>query len=165
MTNCVPLYRITVCLILQIMHLNIPFMKCAHSTKCLTDNTSWLAPSLVLLPQARPTFAKEEGSGELHIQVVSCHTVWCGLITLRYLVTWHQHLSSNNGTELGQLFCYYRRCKNTLTILDGERVHFATRCLFEIWLRYLANCIPVVHGLYAVHQTLPSCGSGSGLWD
>ena len=42
-----------------------------------------LVPALYLVSQARPISAKREGSGELHIQAVSCHTVQCGTITLQ----------------------------------------------------------------------------------
>ena len=60
---------------------------------------------LVSSPTSKTHFHKrEKGSGELHIHivayiyhmhiVVSCHTVWCGLITLQYLITLHIYTST-----------------------------------------------------------------------
>ena len=74
---------------------------------------------------------KREGSVELCIQTVSRRTVQCGPITFQHLVTWYITSPFVNGLEngnweLGHHSYYYRSCKNTLTILPGEHVHFAT---------------------------------------
>ena len=76
----------------------------------------------------------------------------------------HHYLSSNDSLEnsereLGYLFCYYRSCKNTLTVLLGECAHFAT----GISRVHYLNCGYVIQLIafqwdtlrYAVHQTLP----------
>ena len=79
-----------------------------------------------------PLLQKREVSGELHVQghVSSHSTVQPSLITLQYLVTWHiTTLSEKNNSlenghrELGDLFCHYRRWKNTLTTHFSESVH------------------------------------------
>lgn len=58
--------------------------------------------------------------------------------------SWHCRTSGLSASqlniwELGQLFW---SCKNSSTILHGERAHLP---LFEIWLSY---CVPVGHSLY-----------------
>ena len=59
---------------------------------------------------------------------------------------------SNGERGLGYPFCYCTSCKNTLTILLGERAYSATgkfkSALLDIWLCHPANCILVGHGLY-----------------
>ena len=101
---------------------------------------------------------KREGSGELrcvplhYYGAIQSH---CSILSHDRL---HHHLSGNNGLvngdrELGHLFCYYRNCKNTLTILLGEHAHFVTGISrVQIWLRHLANCIPVGHDVYSSSQ-------------
>ena len=116
----------------------------------IADNMSWLAPSLVLLSQARPTFARER-KGLVNCIYKLCPATVYGVVWSRYSILSHDtlhRLSSNNGTELGQLFCYYRRCKNTSTILHRERAHFATGCIIWNLVKLPANWIPVGHGLY-----------------
>ena len=41
-----------------------------------------LLHALYLVSQARLTSAKRKGSGELHVQTVSCYTLQCGTITI-----------------------------------------------------------------------------------
>ena len=76
-----------------------------------------LAPALYLVSQARPTSAKREGSGEMHIQacpaaLYSAVQSHCSILSYDAL---HGCLSSNscleNGErELGHLFHYCRNC-------------------------------------------------------
>ena len=52
-------------------------MLCAEESQVFSSTVEilLLAPALYLVSQARPTSAKREGSGEMHIQAVSRYTV------------------------------------------------------------------------------------------
>ena len=87
-----------------------------------------------LVSQARPTSAREgRGSGELRIQAVSAalYSVvqsHCSILShdaLRHCLSSNSSLE-NGERELGHLFHYCRSCKNTSTILLGERAYSAT---------------------------------------
>ena len=110
---------------------------------------SWFGPSLVLLLQARPTF-----KGLVNCIYKLCPAILYSVVWSHYNIlshdTLHQCLSNNNGLEkgdreLGQLFCYYGGCKNSLTILHRERAHFATG--YIIW-NLVTSYIPGAHNLY-----------------
>ena len=122
-----------------------------------------LAPALYLVLQTKPTSAKREGSGEMHIQAVSRCTVQCGTITFCHIDVLHDCLSTNSSLDNGEkelrhLFRYCISCKSTSTILLREHAYSATgkfkSASFDVWLRHQANCIPVGHGEYT-HFTRP----------
>ena len=83
-----------------------------------------------MISLASQTHFRKKGKGLVN-SYTSCvpphRMVQSNHVTVSCYVT-HHHLSSNNGLEnsdreLGHLFCYYRSCKNTSTILVREHMH------------------------------------------
>ena len=150
-----------------------PPSSCSLWTVCGKWQCKCVCVCLVL--QARPTSVKE-GKGLVNCVYKPCPTALCSAIhshcsILSYDALCHC-LSSNSSLEngkreLGHLFCYSRRCKNTWTILLRKRAYSATG---NSRLHYLkcGNVIQLIAFRWdtTVHQTLPFfSGSGSGLWD
>ena len=106
---------------------------------------SLLIPSSLLLPRlayvcvcdlaSQTHFWKKERKGLVNCIYMLCPATLysavqshCGILShdsLHYCLSSNRSLENSEG-ELGHLFLYYRRCKNTLTVLLGECAHFAT---------------------------------------
>ena len=75
----------------------------------------------------------------LYGSVQSCYSIWCHM-------THQQYWFENGERKLRHLFCYYRSCKNALTIhvLLGECTHFVTSISsYGIYHSKLIHCFPL----------------------